>query len=497
MQPLSLAADKSFQLSHTYLDNGSYTVMVSVSDGHTSGSDSFQVAVSNVAPSVQAGPDATIAAGATLSRRGLVQRPGQSRQPGPPPSTTATAPPPSRCCWASITASSSSTPTPAQASSPSPSRVTDDDGAAGSDTATVTVEASPTFTLTVAATGSGSGQVTGPGIACPGDCTESYPVDTEVVLHAAADPGSVFTGWGGDCTGAGDCSVTMSSNRSVTATFAMPQNTGPLVEAGGDGTAAEGSLFSRAGSFTDPDADSWSATVDYGDGAGVQPLSLAADKSFQLSHTYLDNGSYTVMVSVNDGHTSGSDSFQVTVSNVAPSVQAGPDATIAAGGTLSRAGSFSDPGSLDTWTATVDYGDGSATQPLLLGLDHSFQLLHTYTSAGQFTLTVTVTDDDGAAGSDTATVTVEAPLPSADLSIAKSDAPDPALVGGSLVYTLTESNAGPTAADGMTVADTLPGGVAFVSATSTRGSCVAVLRRGDVHPRVAPERRRRHRRRSR
>ncbi|HET9667624.1 MAG TPA: DUF11 domain-containing protein, partial [Desertimonas sp.] len=213
-------------------------------------------------------------------------------------------------------------------------------------------------------------------------------------------------------------------------------------------------------------------TVDYGDGAGAVPLSLAADKSFQLSHTYLDNGSYAVTVSVDDGHTSDSDSFQVTVSNVAPSVLAGLDATIAAGGTLSRPGSFSDPGSLDSWTATVDYGDGSGTQPLLLpSLDHSFQLLHTYASVGQFTVTVTVTDDDGGAGSDAVTVTVVAPLSSADLSIAQSDAPDPALVGGTLVYTLTQSNVGPTAADGVTVTDTLPAGVAFVSATSTRGSC--------------------------
>ena len=117
---------------------------------------------------------------------------------------------------------------------------------------------------------------------------------------------------------------------------------------------------------------------------------------------------HTVTVTVDDGHTSGSDSFHVAVSNAAPSVQAGPDATIAAGGTLSRPGSFSDPGSLDSWTATVNYGDGSGTQPLLLpGLDHSFQLLHTYTSPGQFTVTVTVTDDDGGAGSDTVTVTVE------------------------------------------------------------------------------------------
>ena len=60
---------------------------------------------------------------------------------------------------------------------------------------------------------------------------------------------------------------------------------GPTVDAGGDGSVAEGSLFSRAGSLRDPDADSWSATVDYGDGAGAGPLSLAAKKSFELSDT--------------------------------------------------------------------------------------------------------------------------------------------------------------------------------------------------------------------
>ena len=470
--PLSLAADKSFQLSHTYLDNGSYAVTVRVDDGHTSDSDSFQVTVSNVAPSVLAGLDATIAAGGTLSW------PGSFSDPGSLDSWTATVDygdgSPVQPLLLGLDHSFQLLHTYASAGQFTLTvTVSDDDGGAGSDTVTVTViEAAPTFTLMVAAAGSGSGQVTGPGIACPGDCTQSYTVDTEVVLHAAPDPGSAFTGWGGDCAGAGECSVTMSSDRSVTATFAMPQNTGPLVEAGGDATVAEGSLFARAGSFTDPDADSWSATVDYGDGAGAVPLSLAADKSFQLSHTYLDNGSYAVTVSVDDGHTSDSDSFQVAVSNAAPSVQAGPDATVAAGATLSRPGSFSDPGSLDSWTATVDYGDGSGTQPLLLpGLDHSFQLLHTYTSAGQFTLTVTVTDDDGGAGSDTVTVTVEAPLSSADLSIAQSDAPDPALVGGTLVYTLTESNVGPTVADGVTVTDTLPAGVVFVSATSTRGSC--------------------------
>lgn len=33
-----------------------------------------------------------------------------------------------------------------------------------------------------------------------------------------------------------------------------------------DAAISEGALFSRAGSFTDPGADTWAATVNYGDG---------------------------------------------------------------------------------------------------------------------------------------------------------------------------------------------------------------------------------------
>jgi uncharacterized repeat protein (TIGR01451 family) len=53
----------------------------------------------------------------------------------------------------------------------------------------------------------------------------------------------------------------------------------------------------------------------------------------------------------------------------------------------------------------------------------------------------------------------------ADLSIAKSDSIDPAFTGGPLAYTLAVSNAGPSAAAGVSVVDALPPGVAFVSAS--------------------------------
>ena len=62
-------------------------------------------------------------------------------------------------------------------------------------------------------------------------------------------------------------------------------------------------------------------------------------------------------------------------------------------------------------------------------------------------------------------------IPAADLSVTKSDSPDPVPLGGSLTYTLTIANGGPSAATGVKLTDMLPEGVSFVSATPSQGSC--------------------------
>lgn len=95
----------------------------------------------------------------------------------------------------------------------------------------------------------------------------------------------------------------------------------PSVDAGADATINEGEIFSRLGSFIDPDADTWTATADYGDGSESQQLALNPDKTFNLSHPYADDGQYTVTVVIIDsaGET-GSDEIIVTVNNVAPTI---------------------------------------------------------------------------------------------------------------------------------------------------------------------------------
>ncbi|MDP9260085.1 MAG: DUF11 domain-containing protein, partial [Actinomycetota bacterium] len=62
-------------------------------------------------------------------------------------------------------------------------------------------------------------------------------------------------------------------------------------------------------------------------------------------------------------------------------------------------------------------------------------------------------------------------FPSADLSLTKTDSPDPVLAGQLLTYTLTVANAGPQAATGVVLTDGLPSGPTFVSASTSQGTC--------------------------
>ena len=72
----------------------------------------------------------------------------------------------------------------------------------------------------------------------------------------------------------------------------------------------------------------------------------------------------------------------------------------------------------------------------------------------------------------TCTFTNAPPGIEADLSITKSDSPDPICAGNNLTYTLTIANNGPeNDPETITVTDTLPPGVAFVSASGSAWTC--------------------------
>jgi hypothetical protein len=91
-------------------------------------------------------------------------------------------------------------------------------------------------------------------------------------------------------------------------------NVVPVVDLGDDVTVNADGAFSRSGTFVDPGADTWTATVDWGAGDGPEPLALNGF-GFALAHTYAAPGSYVVTVRVADaiGAGAGSDSVRVTV----------------------------------------------------------------------------------------------------------------------------------------------------------------------------------------
>jgi hypothetical protein len=85
--------------------------------------------------------------------------------------------------------------------------------------------------LRVQASGAGSGTVTAPDASPPlsctvtagalsGVCAGAYPSNAAVRLVPTPNSASTFVEWSGACTGAGDCVVDMSQERTATASFA-------------------------------------------------------------------------------------------------------------------------------------------------------------------------------------------------------------------------------------------------------------------------------------
>ena len=148
----------------------------------------------------------------------------------------------------------------------------------GNNTSEAGIAVNPLYQLTVTKNGSGSGTVTGRvsvsvdplTINCGADCTEGYVLGTTVTLQAAASVDSQFTGWTGCNSTAGtSCSVTMSSAKTVTATF-LRRYTLTITKGGnGSGTVTSIDAKINCGSV---------CTTTYLDGASVS-LSASPDSS--------------------------------------------------------------------------------------------------------------------------------------------------------------------------------------------------------------------------
>lgn len=228
----------------------------------------------------------------------------------------------------------------------------------------------------------------------PADCTQAQP------KHRYANDGVYKVG----------LFVFDNYELEATETFVTIKNVKPDISVGGLTNGSffpedEGADFRHSGSFTDPGADFWSATVNYGDGGGVQALDLIG-KFFAIRHTYADNGLYTVSVAVKDDDETSTKSGTLEVRNVRPSVNAGADQTFTSGQTFNLAGSFSDPGVNDApWGWSVAWGFGTPTTGST-NTQGSISASRRMCAAGTYNVVLSVTDKDNGTGTDAAQVTV-------------------------------------------------------------------------------------------
>jgi len=199
-------------------------------------------------------------------------------------------------------------------------------------------------------------------------------------------------------------------------------NVDPTSSLSNNGPVDEGSAVTATfGSVTDPSGADTTALFKYtfdcaNVTANLGTTYAAAGSANNSNCTYYDNGSQTIAGRVFDKD-NGYNTYttNVTVNNVRPSITS---AAFQAASTSCSTGDdnatltvdFTDPGTLDTWVADIDWDyDGvtfvsdEAVDPFTTG----DSIGHTYASAGSHTAAVQVTDDDGGV-SDlvTATITV-------------------------------------------------------------------------------------------
>jgi hypothetical protein len=214
-------------------------------------------------------------------------------------------------------------------------------------------------------------------------------------------------------------------------------NVAPTLTGIAGDTINENEVATISATIVDPGgADTFSVNVDWLDGSTATITGLgasdtsgmvgdttyqwtAATRQLQLSHQYLDDGltaaatdTYNVSLTVqdDDGDASGPYTAPVVVNNIRPTLVVPLMESVLEGSTLDLSGVggapplglYVDPGTLDTQTATVDWGDGSAVEntTVIAGVGAgALGGTHIYADDGTYTVTVTVTDKDG--GSDT------------------------------------------------------------------------------------------------
>ncbi|NUQ63811.1 MAG: PKD domain-containing protein, partial [Pirellulales bacterium] len=182
-------------------------------------------------------------------------------------------------------------------------------------------------------------------------------------------------------------------------------NLPPLAKAGGPYSAPEGTpiTFTASGS-SDPNGDALQYRWDF-DNNGVWDTAWSSSPT--ASYTFHDNFVGTAKVEAYDGRAYDDDTAAVTVGNVAPQLaNVSVTPALFENGTATLSGEIVDPASADTFTLTVDWGDGSPIEIFAYAAGKSsFTESHRYrddnpsgTSSDNYTIRLELSDKDQPAG---------------------------------------------------------------------------------------------------
>jgi RHS repeat-associated protein len=195
------------------------------------------------------------------------------------------------------------------------------------------------------------------------------------------------------------------------------------IDAGPDQSAVEGDAVGLSGASITFSGDpaSLRLTIDWGDGT-VEPGTLVVANggvTVTSGHRYADDGRYPVTLSLADGTgNTATDGLVVTVTNAAPVLDPQPDRQGEEGKSIALVVGFTDGGTADTHTATIDWGDGGPVESgSVTGAGGAGQVRasHVYADNGTYTVTVTVTDDDHNIGIGMLRIAVQNVAPTATL----------------------------------------------------------------------------------
>jgi len=186
----------------------------------------------------------------------------------------------------------------------------------------------------------------------------------------------------------------------------------PISATGTTISAIEGATFTgTVATVTDPTVTStaaeYSATIDWGDGsssAGTVSGPTGGPFTVSGSHTYAEEGTYTIKVTITDIDTTTNTATATSTAKVADAALTARPACSATttllynGPTATFTDAASPSGTLSDFSATIDWGDGTVTAGTVSGPNggpYTVSGSHTYAATGIFTITTTIHDVGG------------------------------------------------------------------------------------------------------